>query len=142
MPSVRQELQRIGKGCERRLEILQFRFPQAHPLERLRQGAKHTPRRRIGGQRSEEGLRGNQIRGCPLYVLQTEQKDAVALEELAAIGTADAADDVRPGCKPLHKRIGGIIGGLRCGRIDDRDDLVSPVRKGSIEHPLLLAPWQ
>ena len=37
--------------------------------------------------------------------------------------------------------IGGIIGGLRCARIDDRNDLVNPLRKGIMEHPLLLAPW-
>src|SRR3984893_10410642 len=66
----------------------------------------------------------------------------MALEDLAAIGTADATDHVRPRRKPIRKRIGGIIGSLRCGRIDYRNYLVNPLRKGSIEHHLLLAPWQ
>jgi hypothetical protein len=41
----------------------------------------------------------------------------------------------------MKERLGGIIGGFRCARIDDRNDLVDPLRKGIMEHPLLLAPW-
>ena len=142
MPSVCQQLQLISKCCNRRLEVLQLRFPPAHAFERLRYRAKHASQSRIGSQGCEKRLRRNQVCGCPLYVLQTEQEDAVALEELAAIGAADAADNVWPKCKPLHESICGIIGGFGRGRIDDRDDLVGPVRKGSIEHPFLLTPWQ
>ena len=83
----------------------------------------------------------DQVRGAALHLVQTEQEDAVTFEELPAIGTTDAADHVRPRRKPIYQRIGGIIGGLRCARIDDRNDLVDPLRKGIMEHPLLLAPW-
>src|SRR4029077_1347470 len=96
----------------------------------------------IGGQRSEEGLGSDQVCGAVLYLVQTKQKDAIAFEELAAIGTTDAADYLRARRKPLNQGLGGIIGAFRCARIDDRNDLVDPLRKGIVEHLLLLAPCQ
>src|SRR5262249_5736915 len=102
----------------------------------------NAAQRRIGGECSEERLRGNQISGGALHLVQTEEEDAVALEELAAIRAVDTADQVRPGPKLMQQRIRRLIGGLRRGRIDNCDDLVNPLRKPGIQDHLLLTPWQ
>ena len=52
---VRQGFQRICDRSERRIQIVQLGFPQAHTFERLRQRAKDAAQRRIHCQRSEEG---------------------------------------------------------------------------------------
>ena len=84
----------------------------------------------------------DQVCGAVLHLVQTEQEDAVALEEFATVGTADAADHVRTRGKPVNQDLGGVIGAFRRTRIDDRNDLVDPLRKSIVEHLLLLPPCE
>src|SRR5262249_39876914 len=85
--ALRQDFECIRERSESRFEIVQLCFAQAHALERLRQRTKDTAQRRIGGQRSEEGLGSDQVCGAVLHLVQTKQEDAITFEELAAIGT-------------------------------------------------------
>ena len=119
-----------------------FAFPRRTPSSDC-DSVRNTPRS-VGSAASVPRKGCAEMRSAVVRsnLVDTEEEDAVALEELAAIGTADRSDHIRARRKRIHQRIGGIIGGLRRRRVDDRNDLIDALWKCRIEHPLLLAPRQ
>ena len=95
--SLRHQIQGVGDGGDCRPQIFERGFLQAHPLDRLRQRAKDAAQRRVRGERPEEGLRLDQVGGVAPHFFHGLKQDAVAGEELAAVGPADRADHVGPG---------------------------------------------
>ena len=134
-----QEFECICQRRESRFKIFKLRFLQSNALERLRQRVKDAAQRRIGGQRSEEGLSCDQVRGGVLHLVETKQEDTITFEELATIGTADVADHVRARGKALTSASAASSARFRSGRIDDRNDQVDPLRKGIME---LFSCWR
>ena len=106
-----------------------FDFPRRYSLDRLRQGTKDAAQRRIGGQGAEEGLGRDQLGGVAAHLVGGEEEDAVPGEELAAIGLGDGADDVRTTRKVFHQCVRRLIGRFRSRRVDNRYDLVDPLRE-------------
>src|SRR5262249_17737013 len=101
----RQARQRICERSECGLEIFELCSAEAHTLERLREGLKYTPQRRIGGERSEERLGGDEV-GCgAFHLVEREEKNPVAFEELTAVGADGGADHVAPSGDGIHRGI-------------------------------------
>ena len=136
------EIEGVGDRGHRRPHILERRLFEPHPLERLRDGAEDAAQRRIGGERAEEGLRLDQLSHVAPHFVEAEEEDAVAGEELAAVGPADRPDHVRPSGKRLGQSGGRLVGCFRRRRVDDRNDPVGPLREVFIELLLLLAPGE
>ena len=138
--SLCQAFQGVGDGDDSGPQILEFGLSPSHALDRLRQSAKNAAQRRIGGQCAEERLGLDQLGGVAAHLVDGKKEEAVAREELAAVGASDGADHVRARRKVLDQRVRRLVGSLRGRRIDDGDDQVGRLGERLVEHDLLLAP--
>ena len=77
-----------------------------------------------------------------LQVLDAEEQDSLAGEEVAAVRPRDGAEKIRLGGQRFGQRVRRFVGAFRCRPVDDRDDQVGPLRKQRIELDLLLAPGE
>ena len=142
MLSFGDEVERVGDGGHRRLHVLERRLLQAQALDRLRDRAEDAAQRRIGGQGSEERLSLDQLRHVALHVVDAAEQNAVAGEELAAVGPGHGADHVRLGRERVGQRRGRLFRALGRRRVDDRDDPIGPLGEEVVKLDLLLAPGE
>ena len=82
MLSLCDEIQGVADSGDRRPQIFERRFFEAHALERLRDVAKDAAQRRIGGERPEEGLGLDQLGHVAPHLVDGLEEDPVAGEEL------------------------------------------------------------
>ena len=95
--AARRILEHRRQLAHRGVDVGQARVAAAD-AEKHRIEAVHQPaQRRVGGQGSQEGLRLDQLRRGVLYFFFGEEKQPVAVEEIAAIGPAHAAEQAGPG---------------------------------------------
>ena len=134
--------QGVGDRGDRRPHIFKRGFLEAHALERLRDGAENAAQGRIGGQRAQERLRLDQLRHVAPHVVDAEEENAVAGEELAAVRSGDGADHIRPVGERVDQRVRRLVRRFRRRPVDDDDHQVGPLREEPIELHLLLAPGQ
>ena len=134
--------QGVGDRGDRRPQIFKRRLFVANALERLRDGAKNAAQGRIGRQRAQERLRLDQLRHVAPHVVDAEEENAVAGEELAAVRPGDGADHVRPVGERVDQRVRRLVRRFRRRPVDDDDHQVRPLREELIELLLLLAPGQ
>ena len=135
-------LESVGDGGYRRLHVLERRLLQMQALDRLRDRAEDAAQCRIGGERSQERLRLDQLGHVALHVVEAAEENAVAGEERAAVGPAHGADHVRLGRERVRQRRGRLFGALGRRRVDDRDDPVGPLGEERVEPVFLLAPGE
>ena len=117
-------------------------FPRRTPSIDCEMRAEDAVQRRIGGERAEEGLGLDQLRHVASHFVDGLEEDAVAGEELAAVGPAHGADHVRLGRERVGQRRRRLLGCFRRRRVDDRDDPVGPLGEELVEPDLLLAPGE
>ncbi len=141
-PAGERRLDRIGQRGQRRVERRELDLAVLDALERQADRREQAAQAGIGGQRAEQGLGGDQLIGDVLDLLDRQEEQAVAREELAAIGAAHRLVELRAITQPLRQIGRRILGLAGCGGIDDDGKEIDVLRKGAIELRLALAPRQ
>ena len=139
-PTGRHAGQRLAEGRQGGLQRCQRRLAAAHSLERKLQGVHQAAHARIGGERAEQGLGGDQPLGGLRHLIDAQEEQAVAGEEGTAVGTADGLEQIGA-CGDASGELGARpLGQLGRGAVDDDRDQVGAFGKSRVEDGVALPP--
>ncbi len=128
-----------ASGRARSVELDLF---AAHAFEHERQRIHHAAQARIGRERSQERLCGDDLLRRARHFFHGGEQQSGAVEERPAVRASQRMERSRIGGKPLRQCCGGLLGDVGRGAVDDHGNHGHALRKRFGEFDLALPPRQ
>src|SRR5579883_1382312 len=129
-----------GHGVKGSMEVLAFGFAMFYALGREIERIEYAAQTRVGRQRADERLGGNDLIREGLDVLFGQEQQSVLLEEAAALGNLDISEQRLFLLQRFSKLCGGILGLIRRLSVDDDHQKIHGLRECLLQRRLPLSP--
>ena len=133
-------VERIGEARHRPVEIGEFRLAVLHAQKRGREIVGDAAKARIDRQRTQEGLRRDQLLHRVLHLGRRQKHQAVMGEELAVVRLADGRKQRLVRRQRRREIVGGRVRALGRHAVDDGDDQPALLRELLVVDGFALAP--
>src|SRR6266852_3105285 len=129
-------------GGEGRADLLGVGRASRGALRRQVERVEHAAQARVGRERTDQRLGGDDLVGEVLHVLLRQEEQAILLEEISAVGTAYALEQILLRGELCRERLGRVLGLVRGLRLDQHGQHVDSLREGPLQPLFLQAPRQ